>query len=160
MHIHSKETKVDDEKMDDSQAIIKKSDIATFLKVWQIFELLGLFLSIPVVFGFSILLTGDSNKIFDFVVRYVLPSIGLFLIIKIIVTVAFFKLQRWALYFNFIQYFIFALLWMFFMALIIFTGKFSILSFLFVAFFLFLSWANLKCLCYPFYNQRAKENKQ
>ena len=139
--------------MGSSNNLIEKPNIniAVFLKVWQIIELVGIFFLIPISFFAGILFTGDSQKMFNFVNFYILPVLGLLLVVKIFVTIALFKSKRWALSFNLIQNFIFALLCGSLVVLTIIAKAFPILPILFLFFFIFLFRANLKCLRYPFY---------
>jgi hypothetical protein len=146
--------------MNNSDNFMKKPSIAIFLKIWQIVELVGLLLSIPLIFFAGILFTGDSMTVFNFVNSYILSAVGLLLIIKIIVTMAFFKSKRWALYFNFIQNLILVLLFLGLIIITILAGAFSTIQFVFIFLFLYISWANLKCLRHPFYQRMAKENEK
>ncbi len=139
---------------------ITKPGIAVFLQVWQILELAGLLFAIPLIFFFGVLLTGDSYKLFDFVNANIIPVMGVFLLLKIIVTIFFFKAKRWAVYFNFFQNLILAIIQ--FVAVVAFiigiaqnpniSAAFSIIPILIVlGFYLFLSWAFRQCLKHPFY---------
>ncbi|NOX33259.1 MAG: hypothetical protein GXP56_05910 [Deltaproteobacteria bacterium] len=132
--------------MNDSNNLIKKPDISTFLKIWQIIELVGLLSAIPLFFVFGILFTGDSPVTYNFVNSYILPSTGLFLVIKIIVAAALFKAKQWALYFNLIQSLILYLLLLAVIIITILAGAFSVIQLLFLIFFLLISRENLKCL--------------
>ena len=142
--------------MGSSNNLIEKPNIPAFLKIWQIIELAGLFLLIPLSFFAGIVFTGDSSKLFNFVSSYIIPSIGLFLIVKIIVAVALFKLKRWALYFNFIQSLILVLLSLGLIIATIAAGAFSVLQILFLFLFLFISLENIKCLRRPSCQGAAK----
>jgi len=62
---------------------MKKSPIYIFSQVWQIIELAGLLFSIPVIFIFSILFTGDSYTVFDFVNTYIITSLAIFFLIRV-----------------------------------------------------------------------------
>ncbi len=141
-----------------------KPGIAVFLQIWQILELIGLLFAIPLVFFFGILLTGDSSKVFDFVNANIIPVMGIFLLLKIIVTIFFFKAKRWTIYFNLFQNLLLALIQL---GLVVATfvgiaanpdisssSYFSTFPFLIsVGFFVFLTWANRQCLRHPFYKR-------
>ncbi len=143
---------------------ITKPGIAIFLQVWQILELLGLVFFIPLSFAFGMLFTGDSNTFLNFVMNHIIPAIIIFLLLKIIVTVAFFKAKRWAIYFNFFQNIILSLLSVtliiiYIIAIIQFPDKtsstlYSIAQLLIgIGFYSFLFWSYHKCLKHPFYQK-------
>jgi len=141
-----------------------KPGIVIFLQIWQILELTGLLFSIPLVFFFGILFTGDSSKTFNFVNMNIIPAISIFLLLKIIVTIFFFKSKRWTIYFNFFQ----NLLLVFIQLIIIvisfiavtanvkskLSDYFSMIpGFFLLGFYLFLLWGFRQCLQHPFYQK-------
>ena len=124
------------------------------LKTWQIIELVLLFLLIPGTFGLSIILNGDDsrNKVFHAYMMFVLPSLVFLLLLKIVVTIAFFKRKKWALSFNYIESIV---LMVFFAAqiILIIVGSFaveklslfqSISSLIFPVLFVWLFWSLAK----------------
>ena len=124
----------------------KKSPICIFSHVWQIIELAGLLFSIPVIFIFSILFTGDSYTVFDFVNTYIITSLAIFFLIKLIVLISFSRNKIWAIYFNLIQNIILTIVCTIFIILSICSDIFSIIYVFVLFIFLFLSWANYSCL--------------
>lgn len=110
------------------------------LKAWQIIELSGLALSIPLIFIFSILFTGDSYKVFNFVNSYIITSVAVILIIKIVAFIGFLKSKLWTIYFNLIQNTILLLASITLTILTIYNGAFSILQIIFVFLYIFLTW--------------------
>ena len=124
----------------------KKSPICIFSHVWQIIELAGLLFSIPVIFIFSILFTGDSYTVFDFVNTYIITSVAIFFLIKLIVLISYSKYKLWAIYFNLIQNIILTIVCTIFIILSICSDIFSIIYVFVLFIFLFLSWANYSCL--------------
>jgi len=125
---------------------MKKSPIYIFSQVWQIIELAGLLFSIPVIFIFSILFTGDSYTVFDFVNTYIITSLAIFFLIKLIVLISFSRNKIWAIYFNLIQNIILTIVCTIFIILSICSDIFSIIYVFVLFIFLFLSWANYSCL--------------
>lgn len=123
-----------------------KSPICIFSQVWQIIELAGLLFSIPVIFIFSILFTGDSYTVFDFVNTYIITSVAIFFLIKLIVLVSYYRYKLWAIYFNLIQNIILAIICTIFIILSICSDIFSIIYVFVLLIFLILSWANYSCL--------------
>ncbi len=115
-------------------------------KIWQIIELAGLFFLIPAFFLFGLLFTGDSYTVFNFVNSYLITGIAIFLIIKIIVLIAYARLKSWSLYFNFIQNIILAGIIILILILTISSDAFSFLQVLFLILFLLLSWINYRCI--------------
>ncbi len=125
---------------------MKKSPIYIFSQVWQIIELAGLLFSIPVIFIFSILFTGDSYTVFDFVNTYIITSLAIFFLIKLIVLISFSRNKIWAIYFNLIQNIILTIVCTIFIILSICSDIFSIIYVFVLFIFLILSWANYSCL--------------
>jgi len=125
---------------------MKKSPIYIFSQVWQIIELAGLLFSIPVIFIFSILFTGDSYTVFDFVNTYIITSLAIFFLIKLIVLISFSRNKIWAIYFNLIQNIILTIVCTIFIILSICSDIFLIIYVFVLFIFLFLSWANYSCL--------------
>ena len=142
---------------------ITKPGIAAFLRIWQILEIIGLLFSIPLSFGLGMLFTGDSDTLVKQVIHYVLPGIGIFVIVKIVVLVAFGKSKRWAVYFNFYQnilYFLLCLILIFASVYATFTlpdvstSVFSALPLVLIAVLLFfLVYSYRKCLKHPYYQK-------
>ncbi len=81
----------------------KRPFIVSLLLFWQITELFGLLLFIPIFFMFSVMITGDSDKLFKTLMTYGLPSLLIFIVLKIIVLITMYKRKRWSLVFNLIQ---------------------------------------------------------
>ncbi len=81
----------------------KKGSSYALLKVWQIIELVLLFFLIPGTYGLAVLFTGDGNTVINFYKTYIFPFLIILFIVKIIVTGAFFKNRKWALYYNYIE---------------------------------------------------------
>lgn len=111
------------------------------LKTWQIIELSGLVFSIPLIFIFSILFTGDSYTIFNFVNSYIITTAAVFLIIKIVAFIGFLKFKIWAIYFNLIQNIMLSLLGIILIILTIHSDAFSILQVFFVLIYILLTLA-------------------
>jgi len=121
-----------------------------FLKIWQVVELVLLFLLIPGTFGLAVILNGDDgqNKIFHGFISFILPVLVAFLLLKIVVTVAFFKGKKWTFYFNFVESIILLVFFALQVILIIYAGftvdNFSILktvfSLIFPVLFALLFW--------------------
>ncbi|GEM_PF-1781524 len=142
---------------------VSKPGIAVFLLIWQILEIFGLIFSIPLSFGLGMLFTGDSDTFIKQVIHYVLPGIGFFVVVKIVVLIAFSKSKRWAMYFNFYQnilYFVICLVLIFASVYATFTlpdvstSVFSALPLVLIAGFLFfLIYAYRKCLKHPYYQR-------
>jgi len=124
----------------------KRSQSYILSLVWQIIELAGLLFSIPVIFIFSILFTGDSYTVFDFVNTYIITSVAIFFLIKLIVLVSYYRYKLWAIYFNLIQNIILAIICTIFIILSICSDIFSIIYVFVLLIFLILSWANYSCL--------------
>jgi len=146
--------------MNNPNDLILKSKTKGFLRVWQILELAGLLFLIPVVFLGGILFTGDSSNVYDFVKHYIVPLMGLFLVVKIFVAIAFFKFKRWPLYFNFVQNVILCVLSLGVIILSIIAKSFPFLPILFMVLFGFIARANLKCLRDYFYQQVDKKKEK
>ncbi len=104
----------------------------TLFKTWQIIELVLLFFLIPGTYGLAILFTGDGDTVYNFYKTYIFPLLIILFIVKIIVTIAFFKNKKWAFYYNYIE----SILLLVFSGLQIpvyiiagiFTNKFSLFS--------------------------------
>ena len=124
----------------------KRLPSCIFSLVWQIIELAGLLFSIPVTFIFGILFTGDSYTVFDFVNTYLITSLAILFIIKLIVFISFCRDKLWPIYFNLIQNIILAIVCTVFIILSIFSDLFSLLYIFFLLIFLILIRANYSCL--------------
>lgn len=123
-----------------------KNPVFIVSQIWQLIELAGMLFSIPLFFIFGILFTGDSDTVFNFVNSYIITSIAIFFIIKIIAFIAFTRLKAWAIYFNLIQNLILTGIIILLLVLTISSDAFSILQVFFLFLFLLLSWVNYRCL--------------
>jgi hypothetical protein len=73
------------------------------LKAWQVIEVIFLLVLIPVTFGFAVVFTGDSDRLFNNYITFVLPFMLSILVAKIAATIAFFRDKRWSFYYNYIE---------------------------------------------------------
>lgn len=88
----------------------KKPIFVTLLLIWQIFEITGALLAIPIVYIFGVLFTGDSNTVIDAVMSNIIPAILVIFVLKAALLFAMFKRKRWAVIANLIQNIILVLL--------------------------------------------------
>lgn len=150
-----------------------KPGIASFLQIWQILESIGLFLGIPFVMLFGVMLNGDDGqyKTINFVMSNIIPVLLFLLVLKIIVTIFFFKAKRWTLYFNLFQNIILLLLQLIAISASIYsatinkseTGALITLilpGLLGLSLYLFLTHSYFRCLKHPYYlnNSSIKKN--
>ncbi len=95
-HVHSEQYMTEKNKPE-------YTEIIKAVKAWQVIEVIILLLLIPGTFGLAVVFTGDSNRLFNNYVAFVLPLLLFALIVRIVVTVAYFSNKKWSYYYNYTE---------------------------------------------------------